>query len=73
MLGFPILYLKGMRIMMFQLSGFYYTPHRVDSESQSPCCSRISCFRSPIHRKQRVFWLLSRPTEHSLSRVKRAG
>ena len=24
-LGFPILYLKGMRIMMFQLSGFYYT------------------------------------------------
>ena len=24
MLGFPILYLKGMRIMMFQLSGFYY-------------------------------------------------
>ena len=24
MLGSPILYLKGMRIMMFQLSGFYY-------------------------------------------------
>ena len=24
MLGFPILYRKGMRIMMFQLSGFYY-------------------------------------------------
>ena len=23
MLGFPILYLKGMRIRMFQLSGFY--------------------------------------------------
>ena len=23
-LGFLILYLKGMRIMMFQLSGFYY-------------------------------------------------
>ena len=23
MLGFPILYLKGVRIMMFQLSGFY--------------------------------------------------
>ena len=22
-LGFPLLYLKGMRIMMFQLSGFY--------------------------------------------------
>ena len=26
MLGFPILYLKGMRIMMFQLSGFYCRP-----------------------------------------------
>ena len=24
MLGSPILYLKGMRRMMFQLSGFYY-------------------------------------------------
>ena len=23
MLGFPLVYLKGMRIMMFQLSGFY--------------------------------------------------
>ena len=26
MLGSLILYLKGMRIMMFQLSGFYYSP-----------------------------------------------
>ena len=25
MLGFPLLYLKGMREMMFQLSGFYCT------------------------------------------------
>ena len=25
MLGSPILYLKGMRILMFQLSGFYCT------------------------------------------------
>ena len=24
MLGSPILYFKGMRILMFQLSGFYY-------------------------------------------------
>ena len=24
MLGSPILYLKGMRAIMFQLSGFYY-------------------------------------------------
>ena len=28
MLGSLILYLKGMRIMMFQLSGFYYTSNR---------------------------------------------
>ena len=26
MLGSPILYLKGMRILMFQLSGFFYSP-----------------------------------------------
>ena len=26
MLGSPILYLKGMRAIMFQLSGFYYKP-----------------------------------------------
>ena len=26
MLGSLIIYLKGMRRMMFQLSGFYYTP-----------------------------------------------
>ena len=26
MLGSPILYLKGMRTLMFQLSGFYYNP-----------------------------------------------
>ena len=29
MLGSPILYLKGMRIMMFQLSGFRYRLSRV--------------------------------------------
>ena len=28
MLGFPILYCKGMRSMMFQLSGFCYTPEK---------------------------------------------
>ena len=29
MLGFPLLYFKGMRLMMFQLSGFYCTSIRV--------------------------------------------
>ena len=28
MLGFPILYFKGRRLMMFQLSGFYCNLHR---------------------------------------------
>ena len=26
MLEFPLLYFKGMRLLMFQLSGFYYIP-----------------------------------------------
>ena len=29
MLGSPILWLKGMRILMFQLSGFYYRVYRI--------------------------------------------
>ena len=29
MLGSPILYLKGMRLLMFQLSGFYYILNRI--------------------------------------------
>ena len=33
MLGSPILYLKGMRLMMFQLSGFYYTGFRAEGGS----------------------------------------
>ena len=32
MLGSPILYLKGMRILMFQLSGFYYIIVTTDFE-----------------------------------------
>ena len=34
MLGSLILYLKGMRIMMFQLSGFYYTETETHPEWQ---------------------------------------
>ena len=52
MLGFPLLYFKGMRILMFQLSGFYFTipltcPQApgdgvwvpVLNGHASPCCS----------------------------------
>ena len=39
MLGSPILYLKGMRILMFQLSGFYCIPYMVrDCLSQAKIC-----------------------------------
>ena len=33
MLGFPILYFKGMRLIMFQLSGFYCMPVRSSKAS----------------------------------------
>ena len=36
MLGSLILYLKGMRIMMFQLSGFYYTYTPESRQAQTP-------------------------------------
>ena len=32
MLGSPILYLKGTRIMMFQLSGFYYIAYSLEAQ-----------------------------------------
>ena len=32
MLGFPLLYCKGMRLMMFQLSGFYCKPYTEATE-----------------------------------------
>ena len=35
MLGSLILYLKGMRIMMFQLSGFYYRRSNRNSNGNS--------------------------------------
>ena len=36
MLGSPILYLKGMRIMMFQFSGFYCNTNRPRSRNPKP-------------------------------------
>ena len=38
MLGFPLLHFKGVRLMMFQLSGFYYKRrHRAKGAFWSPC------------------------------------
>ena len=45
MLGSPILYLKGMRIMMFQLSGFYsnaYGHYETDDNTNKKYSSRSS-------------------------------
>ena len=41
MLGFPILYCKGMRPMMFQLSGFCYTSRKETlTQKDHPVCSQ---------------------------------
>ena len=56
MLGSLILYLKGMRIMMFQLSGFYCSPLCLQSLAVG---FRLSCAQQPLHqlrcRRLRLF------------------
>ena len=43
MLGSRILYLKGMRILMFQLSGFYYSRFKtVGSVNPSSVCRSVN-------------------------------
>ena len=46
MLGSPILYLKGMRILMFQLSGFYYRVWRMEARMQPATSPQIWIKRS---------------------------
>ena len=41
MLGFPLLYFKGMRILMFQLSGFYCSKAQ-RRRSQAPKMQKTS-------------------------------
>ena len=41
MLGFPLLYIKGMRLMMFQLSGFYYKGTLKQVWSRRPPTRRV--------------------------------
>ena len=55
MLGSPILYLKGMRILMFQLSGFYYMACSRAQVPRSRECrpSSSSSPRSPPATAQR--------------------
>ena len=46
MLGSPILYLKGMRTIMFQLSGFYCKSFGVRDEVSIGVCSGFGSFAS---------------------------
>ena len=53
MLGFPLLYFKGMRLLMFQLSGFYYkslltTGKRRNSSRTLKSCKMVAQLRSFI-------------------------
>ena len=41
MLGSLILYLKGMRIMMFQLSGFYCRAQGLEGLQGESCCEDL--------------------------------
>ena len=45
MLGFPLLYFKGMRLMMFQLSSFYCRVLLRVKESESRILASGACFR----------------------------
>ena len=68
MLGSPILYLKGMRIMMFQLSGFYC---KVVTVSQTSACGihkqkgPRKDLRPPVLPKVRFAYALRFPEEPS--------
>ena len=55
MLGSPILYLKGMRVLMFQLSGFYYKflqrELKVCLRGPTSWCKGICEFKSSFKRE----------------------
>ena len=67
MLGSPILYLKGMRIVMFQLSGFYYRSPKPYNPSSLPRDEPyvISCLLAAI--KEAV--TLPGPTKYLLKKT----
>ena len=73
MLGSLILYLKGMRIMMFQLSGFYYNP---DSRKLKETQYELKGRQKPsgktlsgvlVALKQEILTVLPRPEAQTLS------
>ena len=73
MLGFPLLYFKGMRLMMFQLSSFYcmsscyctllwicwlQSSHKAAPKNLYTCQS----IRGPFTTRKRISGLISRAT-----------
>ena len=58
MLGSPILYLKGMRIMMFQLSGVHYKAPILRSPQKSPTFGPLRDFSSRCDESSVLFsWI----------------
>ena len=53
MLGSPILYLRGTRIVMFQLSGFYYKTYS-SAQKQHSLCTALGSVRRPETREDWV-------------------
>ena len=46
-LGSPILYLKGIRILMFQLSGFYYKLRILGAKTLTLRPQPLTCLKNP--------------------------
>ena len=57
MLGFPILYLKGMRAIMFQLSGFYCILISTKSGTQGIVLVVIDSAQNYLSRGLVVVWV----------------
>ena len=62
-LGSLILYLKGMRRMMFQLSGFYYKPHRAEDQCRADGTGVGRQIRKPVFQRLDVecLWVFRIP------------
>ena len=61
MLGSPLLYIKGMRILMFQLSGFYYIAHKYAKPAPlrvKPFCG-FHAESSDLFRKKKLLFYVT--------------
>ena len=80
MLGSPILYLKGMRILMFKPSGFYYKPNtftetpklQTPSPQPKPPAPRRES-RNPVRSDQGGIWRMRMKTARRRFGVESSG